>query len=212
MKKLGILGTSGMAREVGDIAWSMGYDPFYIAKSAEELKEWNGSENVVLEECLEEIGEVVLAIGIGDSNIRRTLAKKYANKFEFINLIHPSVTLGKGQLELIHNESTGVIIAAGAALTNSITIGNFTIINQNVTVAHDCSIGNFVHLAPGSNISGNVRIEDEAWIGAGAVINQGSNESKLKVGHSCIVGSGSVVVRDCQSNSVYVGVPARKVS
>lgn len=211
MQKIGIFGTSGMAREAGDIAWKMGLDVFYIAKNSSELEGWIGSEEVILEEDIESRRDVKFSIGIGDSSIRKKVAEKYTGKLQFINLIHPSVSLGKGQFELIHDKSIGVIIAAGVALTNSIEIGSFTIINQNVTVAHDCKIGEFVHLAPGSIISGNVYVEDFAWIGAGATVNQGSSELALTVGSSCIVGSGSVVVDSCEPGAVYVGVPARKI-
>ena len=87
----------------------------------------------------------------------------------------------------------------------------FCIFNQNVTVAHDCVVGNFVHVAPGANVSGNVHLQDGCWIGAGAVVNQGKSDNKLRIGDNTIVGSGSVVVADCDSNAVYVGVPARRI-
>lgn len=32
MRKVGIFGTSGMAREAGDIAWALGLEPIYVAR------------------------------------------------------------------------------------------------------------------------------------------------------------------------------------
>jgi acetyltransferase-like isoleucine patch superfamily enzyme len=49
------------------------------------------------------------------------------------------------------------------------------------------------------------------WIGAGAIVNQGAPNMKLKIGNDTIVGSGSVVVKSCDANSIYAGVPARRI-
>ena len=66
-------------------------------------------------------------------------------------------------------------------------------------------------MGSGANVSGNVFIGSQCWIGAGAVINQGTPEQKLKIGHATLIGSGSVVTNSCLKQSVYAGVPARKL-
>ena len=47
-------------------------------------------------------------------------------------------------------------------------------------------------------------IEDDAWIGAGAVITDG-----VRVGKGAVVGAGAVVTRDVPAHTVVAGVPAR---
>lgn len=47
-------------------------------------------------------------------------------------------------------------------------------------------------------------VEDEAWIGAGAIIMQG-----VTIGRGAVVGAGSLVTRDVAPGTVVVGVPAR---
>jgi acetyltransferase-like isoleucine patch superfamily enzyme len=49
-----------------------------------------------------------------------------------------------------------------------------------------------------------VRIEDDAWIAAGATILRG-----IKIGRGAIVGAGAVVTRDVQPFTVVAGNPAR---
>lgn len=51
-----------------------------------------------------------------------------------------------------------------------------------------------------------VRIGNNVYIGMNAVITRG-----VTIGDNVIIGTGSVVTHDCESNSVYAGVPARKI-
>ena len=70
---------------------------------------------------------------------------------------------------------------------------------------------NFANIAPGANISGNVRVAVRAWIGTGAAVNQGSNTEKLVIGADTTIGSGSVVVKSTEASAVYVGIPAKRI-
>lgn len=36
-------------------------------------------------------------------------------------------------------------------------------------------------------------------------------ERNVKIGDNVVVGAGSLVIKDCESDSVYVGVPARRL-
>ena len=90
-------------------------------------------------------------------------------------------------------------------------MGDFCIFNQNTTIAHDCAVDSFVHVAPGANVSGSVHLKQGCWIGSGAVINQGSNTNKRVIGENTMVGAGAVVINDCEANAVYAGVPAKRI-
>lgn len=149
-------------------------------------------------------------IGIGENSARKRIAQKYSSEINFINLIHPSASFGKGQHEAIAT-AKGIIVCAGVRFTNNIQIGDFTIFNLNATIGHDSIIGEFSNISPGANISGNVHIEKGCLIGTGASINQGSDMKPLVIGLNTIIGSGTVVVKDCEPNSVYVGIPARRI-
>lgn len=210
MKKIGIFGTSGFAREVGDIAVSLGFEPIYVARDQSEADALAFTGEVILERDVLQLRGADFAIGIGDNKVRRQVSARYSNQLRFANLIHPSATFGNGQLAAIA-ERIGVIVCAGVRFTNNIQIGNFTIFNLNATVGHDVLCEDFVNIAPGANISGNVHIEAGCWIGTGAVINQGDAANKLRVGSNTTIGSGSVVVKPCDHDAVYVGIPARRI-
>jgi len=210
MKKLGVFGTSGFAREVADIADELGYEPFLIAKDEAEVA--SGSDNwpIVLEGELEQSQNIVYALGMGENNIRAKVVERYSGKLNFVNLVHPSATFGKHQLEHILTRK-GVIVCAGVRFTSSIVVGNHSIFNLNATIGHDVIIEDFVNIAPGAHVSGNVWIKRGCWVGTGAVINQGNNERKLSIGAGTTIGSGAVVIKDCDEQAVYVGAPARRI-
>lgn len=50
------------------------------------------------------------------------------------------------------------------------------------------------------------QIGNNVFIGVDSIITAG-----VTIGDNVIIGAGSVVTKDCQSNSVYAGVPARKI-
>ena len=210
VNRIGIFGTSGMAREAGDIACALGIEAVYVARDQAEMQAWHYPGTVILEQDIGLYIDIPFVIGIGEGVIRKAVAERFKDELRFTNLIHPSATFGMAQREAIEC-CTGAIIAAGARFTSGISVGDFCIVNQNVTVAHDCIVGNYVHLAPGANVSGNVQLHDGCWIGVGAVINQGNPSKKLEIGANTVVGAGAVVIDDCDHDAVYVGVPAKRI-
>ena len=105
--------------------------------------------------------------------------------------------------------------AAGAALSPFVTIGSNVKIGQcfhaNLYsyVEHDCIIGDYVTFAPGVKCNGNIHIQDHAYIGAGAIIKQGTPDQPLIIGTGAIVGMGAVVTKSVPAGVTVVGNPAR---
>lgn len=210
MSRIGIFGTSGMAREAGDIAWELGLEPVYVARDQAELDACAFPGQVILESDVDRNQEMGYVIGIGDNGIRQRIAQRYISRLRFANLIHPSASFGKGQRELIEVKQ-GIIVCAGVRFTNNIQVGDFCIFNLNSTISHDVVIDECVYVAPGAHITGNVHIETRAWIGIAVAINQGNENLKRRIGADTTIGSGAVVVNDCEPNSIYVGIPARRI-
>lgn len=212
MKTLGIFGTSGFAREVDDIASALGRHTMFVARDAAERDAWTGPGGVMLESELgaSNWADWQFAIGIGENSVRQKVAHRYAGQLDFINLLHPSASFGRGQRARIEARR-GVIVCAGVRFTNNIQVGDFSIFNLNVTVGHDVIADDFVNISPGANISGNVHIGTRCWVGTGSAVNQGAPGAKLHIGADTMVGAGSVVVRDCDAGAVYVGIPAKRI-
>lgn len=53
---------------------------------------------------------------------------------------------------------------------------------------------------------GGVKIKDDVWIGAGAIILSG-----VTIGECSVIGAGAVVTKDVEPYTVVAGVPARKI-
>jgi len=111
-----------------------------------------------------------------------------------------------------------VQIAEGSALspfvtiTSNIKIGKCFHANLYSYVEHDCVIGDFVTFAPGVKCNGNIHIHDHAYIGAGAMIKQGTPDQPLVIGKGAIVGMGAVVTKSVPAGVIVVGNPARIIS
>jgi len=110
-----------------------------------------------------------------------------------------------------------VQIAEGSALspfvtiTSNIKIGKCFHANLYSYVEHDCVIGDFVTFAPGVKCNGNIHIHDHAYIGAGAMIKQGTPDQPLVIGKGAVVGMGAEVTKSVPAGVTVVGNPARIV-
>jgi acetyltransferase-like isoleucine patch superfamily enzyme len=94
-------------------------------------------------------------------------------------------------------------------LTSNIRVGRHFHANLYSYVEHDCVIGNYVTFAPGVKCSGNIVVEDHAYIGTGALIKQGRPGQPLVIGRGAVVGMGAVVTKDVPAGATVVGNPAR---
>jgi len=211
MTRLGIFGTSGFAREVDDIACALDLRTVFIARDTAERDAWGRPGEVMLEADVGNGRGMQFAIGIGDPALRRKVAQRHGATLDFVNLIHPTATFGRGQRRLL-DQRRGVIVCAGVRFMNSIQVGDFTVFSLNATIGHDCIVDDFSTIAPGVNISGQVHIGSACWLGTGAAINQGTAQARLCIGAGTVIGSGAVVIGDCEPGAVYAGVPARRLT
>ena len=142
-------------------------------------------------------------IAIGDNTIRRKIYEKLKSNNIFLNtiLIHSNTTISKSSLI---EEQT--FVSAGVIINPQVKIGIGCIINTGAIIEHDCSIGKFSHIAPGAVLAGNVSIGSGCMIGANSIIKQ-----SVKIGNNVIIGAGAVVLKDINSNTKFVGNPAKEI-
>ncbi|MEO6686984.1 MAG: acetyltransferase [Dyadobacter sp.] len=141
-----------------------------------------------------------LIISIGDNLIRNKISNQVIHAFGII--IHPSCIIEKSV-----KIDEGTVVLHNAVIQADSTIGRHVIINTSVSVDHDCIINDFVHLAPGVILSGNVYVGENTLIGAGSIVTPG-----LSIGKNCLVAAGSVVTKNIPDGAIVRGNPARIIS
>jgi len=142
----------------------------------------------------------LVSIAVAAPHVRKKIAERCAEAK--ISLAEARASTVVEMDDVILDE--GACLSPYVTLTSNIRIGRCFHANLYSYVEHDAIIGNFVTLAPGAKVNGNVTIGDYVYIGSGAVIRQG-----LTIGPGSTIGMGAVVTRDVPAGITVVGNPAR---
>ncbi len=116
-------------------------------------------------------------------------------------LIHPTAEVSPSAVL-----GTGSQVLALANVAADARMGEACIVNHHASVDHECVVGNGVHIAPAATLCGCVKLADNVFVGAGAVILP-----RLSIGANAVIGAGAVVTRDVLPNTTVVGNPARPI-
>ena len=143
-----------------------------------------------------------IIVSVGACNTRRLIAERLKalnENVEFGIAIHPSAIISPTA-----KIGEGTVVMAGAVVNADAVIGKHCIINTGATVDHDCVIEDFCHIAPGAHISGGTHIGEGTWVGVGSCVIQ-----CVRIGKNCMIGAGSVVVKDIPDGVTAFGNPCR---
>lgn len=154
-------------------------------------------------DSLQEIIHDSVIVGIGDNRTRSVLFNKLYDQGElFVNAIHPSAVL-MGEINL----GVGIVISGGVVINAGARIHNNVILNTGCTVDHHNIIHDHVHIAPGCNLGGEVKIHEGSFIGMNTSVLP-----LIEVGAWSEVGAGAVVNKNLEDGVLAFGVPARIIN
>jgi sugar O-acyltransferase (sialic acid O-acetyltransferase NeuD family) len=211
MERVAIIGAGGFAREVLDVIEAANEDRarYEVAGYIVDLQ--YGSPGTLVNDrpilggfdwLARHSKDLLVICGVGPSHHRYRLVERARSLgCRFFSAIHPTAVLTRWV-----SVGQGVVVAAGSVFTNQIRIGDHTHVNLHCSIGHDVVIEDFVTLAPGVHVSGNVTLARGAFVGTGASIIE-----RLRIGEWSIVGAGSTVVTEVSANTTVVGVPARAI-
>ena len=209
MTNLVIMGGSGFAREVFDLANACyGQNPDFRVKGFLS----DGPSNIeemgyppvlgkIAEYEIEPDDVFFCAIGkVCDR--KKTVEIILAKGGKFINLIHPATNISPS-VKL----GIGIGIKAFCVLAADVTIEDYTFLQSSVIMGHDVHIGRYCQVNSFAFFAGLSRVHDNSTINAGAKLVQ-----KAVVEEGATVGIGSVVLKRVKKGTTVFGMPAKRIS
>lgn len=151
----------------------------------------------------EEIIKNNYIVAIGNNEVRYKIMTRIINSGgNTPTLIHPTATISPSA-----EIGKGVYIQANTYIWTKVRIEDFCIISPNVVIAHHSNVGKACLVSTLTSVGASINIEDKVFIGMGCTIVTGMHT----VGENSIIGAGAVVLKNIDKNSVYAGVPAKKI-
>lgn len=146
--------------------------------------------------------EYVMIVAVADCQERKKIVERLPKNTKYFTYIHPTALIMDKSVKI----GEGSFIGAYSILTTNIIVGKHAILNRGNQIGHDCKIGDYLSMMPGSIVSGTVQIGDCCWLSTNA-----STREKIKICENVIIGAGGVVVKDIIEEGTYVGVPTKKI-
>lgn len=209
-KVFGVYGASGFGREVMPLVrqqYGHDYSQFVFVDDGEEEQPLNGHDVLTFEKFLQVEGDKAVCIAIADSGIRKLLTDRCRDNGVMLAPVKAENVVIMDEVSI----GAGSIITPFCTVTSNVKIGRSFHANIYSYIAHDCEIGDFVTFAPNVKCNGNVKIEDGAYLGTGAILKQGQPGKPLVIGEGAVVGMGAVVTKSVAPGDVVIGNPAKSI-
>lgn len=187
-----VFGAGGLAKSLIDLMRSTGeLDPVCVLNDRpDRLLDVLGVPVLGGREYLAPLRELGVPFGVNAVGAVRRIEDRIAisellaeHGFEQPTLVDPSAYVAPSA-----TLAEGAQVYAGAAVCSGASVGRFVIVNTNAVVSHDCVLEDYVHVAPGALLAGEVEVGRATLIGMGATA-----VVYLKIGASVIVGNGAVL-------------------
>jgi len=203
-----IIGASGLAREVFDLAIiCYGSLPNFkikgfLSDGPSQIESMGYPKVLNTVAGYDLVPDDVFFCAIGNVLDRKKTVDIILSKGgKFINLIHPSSIISPSV-----KIGTGVAIKAFCSVASDVFIGDFTYIQSSVIIGHDVQIGQFCQINSFSFFAGFCKVNNLCSISAGAKLVQ-----KTVVEEEAIVGMGSVVLTRVKKGTTVFGIPAKRL-
>ncbi len=201
-KTLVVIGAGGHGKVIADIALKTGYKNVLFLDDNFGETECAGCAVAGKTDVFLNYIKHDFFVAVGNAKIREKFINNLKkNHCKIVKLIHPDAVISR-RVKI----GAGTAVMAGVVINSDADIGEGCIINTSSSVDHDCRISDYVHIAVGAHLAGNVGVGRSTWIGAGTtVINN------IQICPNCMIGAGAAVVKNIDEPGTYVGVPSHKI-
>lgn len=146
--------------------------------------------------------EVEVVIANGEPKVREMLWNRLEkDAFIMANLIYPSPFISP-----YAKVGKGVIIRERVSLSMDTVIEDNVFIQANVTIGHDTRIGSHSIISSFVGLSGNCDVGKRVYISMGVVTKQ-----DISIGDNAIISLGSTIFRNVKENKIVMGNPAKVI-
>ncbi len=147
--------------------------------------------------------EIAAIVCVSNPGARKRILEKMA---PYTNVLFPPFLSRHAWFSNNIKIGKGVIVYPGAAVNYNTHIQDFSIINMNCAVGHDCIIGFCSTLAPSVSLAGFTHLGECVEMCIHSATVQGT-----QIGENSIVGGMGMVTRNLPANCTAVGVPAKPI-
>lgn len=202
-KNVVIIGAGGHAKVIAEIILKSGDEVIGFLDDNEAIQDkeiYNGIKVIGTLKNIDMLDNNYFVIGIGNNKVRKEISER--KELKWYTAIHPSAIIATDvQID------EGTVIMPGVIINPGTKIGKHCIINTSVSIDHDNIIEDYVHISPGVHTAGTVHIKECTWLGIGTIV-----KNNVTIEKNNIIGAGAVVVKHISDdNSIYIGVPAKKM-
>jgi sugar O-acyltransferase (sialic acid O-acetyltransferase NeuD family) len=205
MKTLVIIGAGGHGRVVADCAQQLNnYSEILFLDDGFETSKHSGDWEVAgfVKDYSLYIDNSDFIVALGSNALREKILEQLKNSNANIaTLIHPSAVISPNTFM-----GKGVVVCANAVINIGSHIADGCIINTGSTIDHDCNVQQYSHISPGVNIAGGVNVGPLSWLGIGSTVIE-----CITIAENTQVGAGAVITQSTIPNSLYLGVPAKRI-
>ncbi|MBB5040796.1 NeuD/PglB/VioB family sugar acetyltransferase [Shinella fusca] len=196
---------AGFVHSIGMVDNGERGEVVFIDDAAESQGQVIRGSRVISYEEAKSIPGIKVNVAFADPKLRRKKVEMCAaDGLETFSSFAPTSIIGD-DVKIGHS----AIFAHNSMVTSDAQIGDSFHCNIYAYVSHDCIVGDFVTFAPRASMNGRVKIEDDVYVGTGAIILPGKTDRYLTIGKGAIIGAGAVVTKDVEPGSVMVGAPAK---
>ena len=202
MANLVIFGFGGHARSVANVALFQGYENIIFVESTAKP-----GENFLGHRVVPNFEEIDISWKFahpssGDGIKRKAQCEQITELgLTLVSVISPSASIGVGS-----TIANGSFLGHMSHVGPMARIGAGCILNTGSVVEHECTVGDYTHISVNSTMAGRSRIGERCMLGAGSVVIDG-----ISIANGVTIGAGAVVIRDIVEPGTYVGVTAKNV-